>query len=105
MSDEPATLGRCFCTQHSAGEGGLRQLRYDVPNGAEASVEFSIQPLADGVLHYTYALNDAPRAPQRSKRVPILAASRQRWSSVNRIRRLPICSRKDAIFLAALRAD
>jgi hypothetical protein len=69
------------------GEGGLRQLRYDVSNGTEASVEFSVQPLANGVLHYTYALNDAPRAPQRSKRVRMLlpahdaslVASSNRW--------------------------
>jgi len=54
------------------GNANLRWLRYDIPNGANAAVEFSVQASSAGSIQYTYSLNDDPRAPQRSKRFRML---------------------------------
>jgi hypothetical protein len=59
-------------TPNSNSPQGYSISRYDVPNGNNAHVDFSIQPSAGGVIAYSYVLNDDPQSPQLLHRFTIL---------------------------------
>lgn len=55
--------------------GRYQQLRYGIPNGTKATINFSLQPSATGAINYTYNLNDDPQARQRTHDFYILLPS------------------------------
>ncbi len=58
-----------------SGAPGLKQVRYDVPNGTNASVTFSVQPAAGGKILYSYWLTDSPQSRQRAQKFAVLLPS------------------------------
>ena len=79
QSSGPAKTGAFFDVKQNQlvlvlpGSGPLPvQLRFDIPNGVNAAIGFSLQPLGMGTIKYEYSLSDDTASPQRSNRLMIL---------------------------------